>query len=193
MTRPDISPIDAERAFAADAKTIGQWTAFRKWSTDDAVMFVPQPVNAHEWLKDRKDPAKSVRWQPISSYVACDGKWAVNTGAWWRADGSVGYFTTVWHKERIGWRWVLDSGDGLSAARPVPAKPAVRIAKCGGDRRTGFGSEPNSGYGSSDDATLRWRWHVAADNGREVVVELWNGKRYDAVIDDKIAGSPANK
>ena len=26
--------IDAERAFAADAQKLGQWTAFRKWAAD---------------------------------------------------------------------------------------------------------------------------------------------------------------
>ena len=30
--------IDAERAFVADAQTLGQWTAFRKYAADDAVM-----------------------------------------------------------------------------------------------------------------------------------------------------------
>ena len=42
-----MSAIDAERAFAADAQKIGQWTAFRKWSTPDALMFTPQPVRVY--------------------------------------------------------------------------------------------------------------------------------------------------
>jgi hypothetical protein len=186
---PATTPIDAERAFAADAKAIGQWTAFRKWSTDDAVMFVPQPVNAHEFLKDRKDPPRAIDWWPTASYISCDGKLAVNTGGWKRPDGSVGYFTTVWHKARTGWHWLLDHGDALSTPRSAPAKPQVRNAKCGGKRTSGFGSAGGSGCGASDDATLRWRWHVAADHSRELVVELWNGATYDAVIDDKVGPS----
>ena len=43
-----------------DAQRIGQWTAFRKYADDDAVMFTPQAVWAHEFLKDSKDPPKSV-------------------------------------------------------------------------------------------------------------------------------------
>ena len=34
--------IDAERAFAADAQRIGQWTAFRKYAEATAVVFTPQ-------------------------------------------------------------------------------------------------------------------------------------------------------
>ena len=45
-------------------------------------MFVPQPVNAHEFLKDRKDPPKAIDWWPTASYISCDGSLAVNTGGW---------------------------------------------------------------------------------------------------------------
>ena len=49
---PSPTAIDAERAFAADAQQRGQWTAFRATATEEAVMFVPQPVNAQAFLKD---------------------------------------------------------------------------------------------------------------------------------------------
>ena len=34
-----VTAVDAERAFIRDSKAHGQWTAFRKWASDDAVMF----------------------------------------------------------------------------------------------------------------------------------------------------------
>ena len=68
-----MSAIDAERAFAADAQKNGQWTAFRNSAAPDAVMFVPEKVNAQAWLKDRADPPVSVFWWPGRSYVSCDG------------------------------------------------------------------------------------------------------------------------
>ncbi len=184
--------VDAERRFAADAQKIGQWTAFRRWSAPDATMFAPQPVNAHAFLKDLKDPPQASRWWPTASYVACDGRWAVNTGGWRRPNGSVGFFSTVWYRGVDGgWRWQVDGGDVLPAARPKPAKPLVRHAACGGPGRSnGYGSEANSGYGASNDATLRWRWHVAADGARTFQAELWNGRAYDLVIDDKIVPTP---
>ena len=90
------SAIDAERAFAADAQKLGQWTAFRKYAADDAIMFAPQKVNAQEFPKPLKDPPTAVFWWPGKSFVSCDGSYAVNTGPWVRQWGkAVGYFTTV--------------------------------------------------------------------------------------------------
>ena len=66
------SAIDAERAFARDAQKIGQWASFRKYADETAVMFTPQAVWAHEFLKDRKEPPKAVEWWPDRSLVFAD-------------------------------------------------------------------------------------------------------------------------
>ena len=187
---PAQTPIEAERAFAADAKTIGQWTAFRKWSTDDAVMFVPQPTNAHTFLKDRKDPAEAIEWWPTASWISCDGKAAVNTGGWKRPDGSVGYFTTVWQSQADGtWKWIADGGDALKVPRPRPAEPVVKRASCDttppDDVPTLSGT--GRGGGVADDRTLGWMWIVQPDGSRHFRVGLWNGSDIDTVIDDAIA------
>ncbi|HTI31154.1 MAG TPA: nuclear transport factor 2 family protein [Sphingomonas sp.] len=124
--------IDAERAFAQMAQDKGQWTAFRAYAAPDAVMFTPQPVNAQEFLKARKDPPKAIRWQPIQAWVSCDGTLAVDTGNWQSSDGkTVGYFTTVWKRQDDGsWKWVYDGGDGLNRPRPTVANPEIIIAQC---------------------------------------------------------------
>ena len=192
LTAPAISAIDAERAFAADAQAKGQWTAFKAWSAPDAMMFVPQPVNAHAFLKDRKNPPTAVFWWPGKSFVSCDGGYAVNTGPWVREWGkSVGFFTTVWRREGDNWRWIYDGGDGLDAARgeggdirPVtatcsatsgarPPQPAVAGAK--------------AAHGSSKDGTLNWSWSVAPDGARHFTATLWDGRAHKIVVDDKIA------
>ena len=175
-----MSPIDAERAFADDAKKLGQWTAFRKWSTDDAVMFTPQPVNAHEWLKDRKDPPQAIDWWPTASYISCDGSLAVNTGGWKRPDGSVGYFSTVWQRQKDGgWKWTVDGGDGAKQALDRPAQPKVVHARCkrGYFRRSLWGDPPwppgyKVGWNASRDATLFYSWNVAPDGERKFFVSI---------------------
>lgn len=186
------TPIDAERAFAADAQAIGQWSAFRKWSTDDAIMFTPRAVKAHAFLKDRKNPPRAIRWWPTASYISCDGSLAANTGGWKRPDGRVGYFTTIWRRQPGGgWKWILDHGDALAKPRTAVARPGVRRAACG--------SRPNQApptigvvrdgpvRGESADGTLGFTWKVEATGARWLTISLWRGGGYDFVIDDKVA------
>ncbi|MEO5578660.1 MAG: hypothetical protein ABIR25_06380 [Sphingomicrobium sp.] len=189
-----LSAIDAERAFAADAQRQGQWTAFRKWSTADALMFVPQPTKARDFLKGRKDPPASVFWWPGRSYVSCDGKTAINTGPWVRGYGkSVGYFTTVWVRQRDGgWKWVYDAGDEGKFMRdeggdiapvnapcptlPLPPPPQREVQ-----------ANVKTGGGSSADGTLTWGWTVARTGERNFFALMWDGKKRQMVIEDKVA------
>jgi hypothetical protein len=190
---PAMTPVDAERAFAAAAKTIGQWTAFRKWSTDDAVMFVPQPVNAHEFLKDRKDPPRVIDWWPTASWISCDGKTAVNTGGWQRPDGAVGYFTTIWQRQPDGgWKWTLDSGDSLTVPRPA-GEPTVSRAACNVPKVTWAADPPGAKTGRAADNSLNWIWSVKPDGGRDISVVMWTGKGFKPVLENEIVGTPANK
>lgn len=189
---PATTPVDAERAFAADAKTIGLWTAFRKWSTDDATMFVPQPTNAHDFLKDRKDPPKAIDWWPTKSWVSCDGTLAINTGGWRRPDGNVGYFTTVWQRQSDGgWKWIVDGGDDLKIARDQPSRVKVGKARCvkPGDAIGAVVNIPGAKIerGQAADGSLAWWWAVKPDGEREFSAQLYDGKTLITIVDDKIA------
>lgn len=186
------SPVDAERAYAAMAQEKGQWTAFRATAAPGAVMFTPDPVNAAEFLKDRKDPPVAVKWQPSESYLSCDGRTAANTGPWQRP-GHDGYFTTVWTRAGKSWEWNVDFGDALKKALPAaPQKVPVRRASC----RTAkpallpkLAAAQKSGSGSSRDHSLEWTWRVEKGGDRHFLVYLWNGRGYDKVIDRTIAAS----
>ncbi|GAA3997143.1 hypothetical protein [Sphingomonas humi] len=201
-TTAPASAIDAERAFAADAQKIGQWTAFRKWADPTAVMFDPQAVWALEFLKDRKDPPRSVEWWPAKSFVSCDGRTAVNTGPWRiEAAKADGYFTTLWMKQPSGeWRWTVDGGDSVATPLAKPAKPVVRAAACGNRalrarqiariyanpiNRTA--PPGDSGYQRSADGTLLYNWTVASDGMRRTRVQLWTGRGFATVLDQKVA------
>ena len=141
--------LDAESAFEHDAQQIGQWTAFRKWAADDGLMFVPQPVNAQQWLKGRKDPPESVRWTAGVSYVACDRSFAVNTGPWTREGGTrQGYFTTVWRRQGDTWRWIYDAGDEPAQRRAWNEHPREQVASCEGTPATLAEAPPSEGASS---------------------------------------------
>lgn len=182
--------VEAERAFNRAAQTEGQWTAFRKFATDDAVVFTPQPEPVKTALP-AKDPPIAVQWWPADSFVSCDGNTAVNTGPWVRPRG-VGYFTTVWERQPDGrFKWVVDGGDALEKPLPLPVEPRVRKASCKG---TPFGQSrlitfpgDKEGRGASDDETLRWGWTVDQHGARVFTVELWMGTRYREVLRQEVA------
>lgn len=180
----------AERAFAAAAAAEGQWTAFRRYAAPEAVMFVPQPVNAQDFLRDRADPPASVAWGPGAVWTSCDGDLGVSTGPWHRPDGSTGYFSTVWSRQPDGgWRWLLDHGDALSEPRAETAEPAMRVAACTDSppAMPPMAIDDASGGGASADGTLRWRWTVTGTGARTVRVELWDGERFETVLEDRVA------
>lgn len=187
--------VDAEMAFVRDAKRVGQWTAFRKWADRDAVMFTPQAVWARSFLKPLKDPPNAISWRPARSYVSCDGRTAVNTGPWFKQDGTQGgYFTTVWQRTKSGWRWVYDGGG--PAMGPVPAgKARVHPASCAGKApgppvippprlspSKALTTPEDNGRGQSADRTLGWDWKVGKNGSRQFRLYQWKGTRYQEVL-----------
>lgn len=194
---PVSTAIDVEYAFARDAQRIGQWTAFRKYADRDAVMFRPQAVWARDFLKDRKDPPKSVEWWPAQSFVSCDGRTAVNTGPAFRPDSTnYGGFTTVWQREKGQWRWAYDNGVPVEGKAPrKPLRPKVVRASC----RTKAPGAPvipppplspkksrttpeDNGRGESADKTLGWDWKVEKNGDHHFRLFMWTGNRYAQVL-----------
>jgi len=190
MSSPSV--VEAERAYAAMAEQKGQWTAFRATAAPGATIFVPDPADAATFLKGRKDPAVSVKWQPSESYLSCDGRTGANLGPWQRPT-SVGYFATVWTRYGKSWRWNVDFGDALDTAMPpAPQAVPVRRASCRVARPSllpKLDPVEKSGSGSSRDHSLAWTWRVEKGGARHLLVYLWNGRRYDSVIDRTIAAS----
>lgn len=186
---PGGTAVDAENAFRRAAQAEGQWTAFRKFATQDAIVFLPQPEKAQQALPTQ-DPPVAVQWWPAASFVACDGTTAVNTGPWVRPEAK-GYFTTVWHRREGGWKWSLDHGDDLATPRALPAAVAVRKASCKPITEpvatpvAMLGSK--SGDGQSPDGTLLWHWEVSAEGARSFDAWIWDGITFVSVVSDKVA------
>jgi hypothetical protein len=197
-----VTAVDAERAFIRDAHTQGQWTAFRKWADDTAVMFSPQAVWAQEYLKGLKDPPRSIDWAPADSWVSCDGRTAINRGPWTSASGRAhGYFTTVWMQNHSSWRWAYDGGADLPVPMALPKSPRVKRASCKNLAKVPAayrgavvstarlaGKPPaDAGQGRSADGTLIYEWKVAPDGARHFLARLWNGRGYQIVLDQNVA------
>jgi hypothetical protein len=168
LTADPSAVIAAELAFARLAQDKGQWTAFAETAAEDAVLFVPEAVNAKQWLRKQQNPTRAVAWQPHQVWSSCDGTLAVTKGAWRQPDGSVGYFTTIWQRQRDEtYKWVLDQGDRLDTALAAPDFVKAEVADCTGPRG---GAQAEK---SSRDGTLRYQYRVE-DNGsvRHLTVEM---------------------
>lgn len=201
---PITTAVDADIAFARDAKRIGQWTAFRKWADRDAVMFTPQAVWARTFLKNLKDPPRSITWRPSQTYSSCDGRTAVNMGPWFTQDHRLaGYFTTVWQRSAGGWRWVYDGGipapktaSAATKAQRASCRPPTEAPPIAAPPRLkpqeALTSLQDNGRGQSADGTLGWDWKVDASGKRTFRVYLWNGRAYAEVI-HAIAPAPKAK
>lgn len=180
--------IAAELAFAQLAQTKGQWSAFIATSTDDATMFVPDPANAHQYLKGKPNPPVALKWQPYLVWSSCDGSYGVTSGAW-QSLKATGYFSTVWQRQKNGgYKWVMDGGDVLAKPFPVPEFVQAKVASC--EHRAAVpAAQPDAKLiaGQSDDRTLRWSAQVDALGGRVFRVATWNGTGFEDVLDQTIA------
>ncbi|MBO0749918.1 MAG: hypothetical protein J2O44_05765 [Porphyrobacter sp.] len=189
--RPLANPsavVATELAFAREAQDKGQWTAFRDYAADDAVMFVPQPVAARDWLKKQANPAQAVAWQPYVVWMSCDGSLAVSKGAWQRPNGTVGYFTTVWKRQKSGsYKWVLDQGDTLAQPLAQPEMISGEVADCSRPAPPAIAAAPGRTVGWSDDKTLQWIVEVKPDNARSFKVHRWTGSGYEEAVRSDVA------
>ncbi len=191
--------IAEELAFARLAQEKGQWTAFRETATKDAVMFAPHMVYAQEHLKDRANPAQPVKWQAHQVWSSCDGTLAVTRGAWQQPDGTSGWFTTVWQKQRNGrYKWVLDQGDVLPMPLDAPDMVVAKTADCPPGYRPGRGPQikdfkgklppldPVRRTGQSLDGTLGWEASMGPDGARRFVVTMQTDGQRTTVQDVQV-------
>lgn len=185
--------VEAERAFAALAQEKGQWTAFRATAAPDAIMFLPRASSAHAFLKDRKDPPRSVRWWPNKAWQSCDGALAVTTGGALWPDGRHGWFTTVWQKQPDGgWKWLLDHG-GFTE-KPRPAVPQVPVIKPAGCRKVVLGTPfiggtPDEGYSRKEFASADGTLVVTASGypgGHTVTVRMQGEQGAEILLADEV-------
>lgn len=167
-----------ERAFDERATRDGQWTAFRATASTDSLMFVPQAVNAQNWLAGRADPPVAVRWQPHGVFVSCDGLLATTHGFAQWPDGSLTRFRTIWQRQTSGdWKWVLVAGWPVATAPAAPTEPEIQIANCEQPSPPAPASA-NAGdaRGASPDGSLRWLARVDGDGRGFLVLWGWNGR-----------------
>jgi len=201
-----------EVEFARAAREDGQWTAFRAFAANDAVIHGRGgPVPAGQVIAGLSDPPEPTQWSPRTVLMSCDGKLAVSRGRFLDPEGYVGTYVTVWSREDYDdeYHWVYDVG-GRDDPQPsseeaeestivVTAYDDIHglVADCprGGAEvpSAPFVGPPASGRAgeqTSPDGTLRWRWEHWADGTKYVRADYYTSGAWETVIEESLASPP---
>src|SRR5262245_3214235 len=141
-----------ERDFAATCKKIGQRDSFLQYFADDALFFVPEPVNAKVMLSKRPSVPfveRQLTWEPRLGDVSASGDLGWLTGPSEllvpkaEKPGPLHQvYTSVWRRTASGeWKVIIDIG----VAEPSPAPFAAGFQRFAmADRYTGRGSKKDA-------------------------------------------------
>lgn len=112
--------VETEKAFAKLAEEKGTKAAFLANLSNDAVLFLPDQVNAKEYWLNRAESKALLSWAPNFADVSANGLLGYTTGNWeFRPNGkgdtptAYGEFITVWQRQPDGpYKFVVDIGVG---------------------------------------------------------------------------------
>ncbi len=165
---PDAAPVvAAERAFAADAPSMGIAGSFNKWSVPEAIVIGGgQAQRIGEAYPDGPRPAGEplLEWWPNFAGISRSGDFGFTTGGVALNGQRTGHYFTVWKRQPDGsWKWVYDGGSGASAAdvpgpdsEPVILPPGPELLEVGRE------GQPPSGVPASDRAMAAVKAREAA-------------------------------
>lgn len=123
--------IKAEYAFAQKAAETDIKTAFLYFLTKDAIVFNPQPVNAHRIYLSRESGGAQLKWYPARARISCSGDMGFSIGPWELVPVGeanpkfFGHYISVWQKFGNKWRVILDWG--VSHARPGEKIDSLKV------------------------------------------------------------------
>jgi hypothetical protein len=172
---PDF--MQAEQAVNARADAEGLWTALTRFAAPDATRYAPRRMTvARPRPVDESPGGKRL---VAAGYVSCDGETAISSGQWHHEDRR-GYFVTVWEQQTDrSWRWTLDFGDRIAAARPQGEAPQMIRASCDNIPAVHGAMQ---GW-ETGDGSLRWRVEPT-QLGHALLVDYWDGSSYRRAIEE---------
>lgn len=162
--------IAADLALARAALEQGQWTGLAQFAAADATLYVPEQVNALQWLKGRANPAQPARWQPHQVWSSCDGSLAATHGARQGAGGAAGQYLTIWQRQpNGGLKWLLDVAGPVEQPLAKPEMLSATIADCAVPR-------------AKPDTSLSWQVGPLEGGTRPVELYLLQGGERRTVL-----------
>lgn len=122
-------PVEAERAFAADAARIGWIDAYPLWAAQDGVVLQNGVSSALEFAANIHPQVRgdtSLAWGPEFAGVSAAGDFGFTAGPFNGDGAAFGYYLTVWRKQADGsWKWLFEGGVDTPDPTVVPGADAV--------------------------------------------------------------------
>lgn len=138
------SLVEAERSFAAASVSKGIRAAFLEYLADDAVVFLPEPVNGKEGYSKQPESEAELSWYPAYADISNSFDWGYTSGPYeFRAKPEdekpvgAGFYLSVWKKQPDGqWKVAIDQGNSFpvelikeESYSPATASAAAKQAK----------------------------------------------------------------
>lgn len=163
--------IATELAFARAAREEGQWTAFRQFGAENALIFGRNgAIEAQPWLRQQENPAQAVSWEPFAVWSSCDGSLAATRGSYAEPDGGTGYFHTVWERQQDGtYKWIFDFGTPTEFEPAEPEIISANIADCKLADKDVV-ADPALNIRRSADKTMAWSFQLGENGKRTLYV-----------------------
>jgi ketosteroid isomerase-like protein len=127
--------VGAEKAFAAQVRSVGVRDGFLAWLSPTSVVFRPGPVSGIKTYEKQPPGWRGLlAWTAMHAAISADGKLGWSTGPWTFSRDSTqkkpdahGEYLSVWRLQADGsWKAVLDCGIGHPA--PTRDTPAVTFS-----------------------------------------------------------------
>ena len=154
--------ISAEGAMTRIGNDKGMKAALRATAAPGAEIFAPRLMGVDEFVKTAKEADFTKDWHTRRLWMSCDGSFGVSYGEW-RISPALGWFVTVWHRQKKGaYKWVLNENGPLAA--PPPDSDMIRaiIADCPAHHR---GDAPaRAPAAPAGKAAIDWTSHRADDD-----------------------------
>ncbi|MFC3562012.1 nuclear transport factor 2 family protein [Pedobacter jamesrossensis] len=106
------SLVNAENEFEKSIAKIGDKDSYIEYSSANALVFRPNPVNSKTFYAAQAKGMNEVSWEPNLAKVSKSGDWGFTTGTYQvgKTDKKYGQYLSIWKVENGKWRLAIDLG-----------------------------------------------------------------------------------
>ena len=175
------SLVEAEISFATASVEKGIRTAFLEYLADDAIVFLPEPINGKEGYGSRSESSARLSWYPVYADISNSLDWGYTTGPYEvrsnpadKQPAGAGFYLSVWKKQPDGeWKVAIDHGSTypVELIQPETYQPAAATGETGKGTAEGLLKKDTQRVQPYHDETLIYRAGAYPSRYEELQIE----------------------